>query len=70
MLPTLTPERRNCPQLGNRLSICHLSPLCFGAFGLHLLDFIRRTPLAIGILFAELGQDVRLLSLSLTFQLR
>ena len=60
---TLTPECRNCPQLRNRLPICHVSPLCFGALDLHLLDFNRRTHLAIGIPFAELGQGVGHLSL-------
>ena len=60
---TLTPEWRNCPQLGNRLPIRHVSALCFRAFDLHVLDFNRRTPLAIGVLCAELGQDVNILNL-------
>ena len=45
------------------LAICHVGLLCFGAFDLHLLDFSRRTPLAIGIPSLKLGQDVGLLSL-------
>ena len=43
--------------------MCHVSPLCFGAFDLHLLDFNRRTHLAISIPFAELDQDVGQMSL-------
>ena len=58
ILPTLTPECRNCPQLGNHLPIHRVSPLCFGAFDLHLLDFNRRTHLAISIPFTELGQEM------------
>ena len=63
VLPTLNPEWRNCPQLGGRFPICHGDPLCFGEFDLHLLDVDCRHPLVIVLLFAELGQDVGLLSL-------
>ena len=58
-------ELGECTRIRGRKSSpdLHASPLCCGAFDLHLLDFNRRTHLAIGIAFAELGQDVALLSL-------